>query len=137
MKKLTGKEYFMMLSNIFLILPVFFAALYHEWLYCFFASGLFIFSPLFHWYKITNPSSVQYRVFRKVDWAFAIAAFLYMYYYVYQYIDGANAVVLYMLLSITIVFFWYGWRRGDYEKWHPWFHIVAPLVSSAILIAAH
>ncbi len=127
----------MMFSNLFLILPVISAAQYHEWLYCFFASGLFIFSPLFHWYRISDTSSIYFRVFKKADWIFAIGAFLYMYYYIYAFISGRQQLALFILLTLVVWFFWYGWRRGEYDTWHPWFHIVAPIVSSVILIVAN
>ncbi|MBP6974561.1 MAG: hypothetical protein KBB54_01310 [Candidatus Pacebacteria bacterium] len=136
-KQLSSADLFMMASNIFLILPVIFAALYHQWLYCFFASGIFIFSPLFHWYRITNPTSPLFRVFKTADWLFAVGAFIYMYYYVFNYIYEKYQILLSVLLTLVVIFFWYGWRRADYSKMHPWFHIIAPIVSSVILIAAH
>jgi hypothetical protein len=124
---------FMMYSNIFLALPVVFAALYSEWVYCFFALGILVFSPLYHWYKIKNPDSFLFKVFKNLDWMFAISAFLYMYFYVYQNID-AEKNEFYLLLTSLIAFFWYGWKKKEYDKWHPWFHVAAPIVSSAILI---
>lgn len=127
----------MMLSNVFLGLPVIFAAIYHEWLYCFFASGLFVFSPLFHWYRTSNPKSFLFQLFKTLDWLLAVSAFIYMYYYIYQYTRGRETPILSLSLSLVIVFFWYGWKRADYEKFHPWFHIVAPIVSSLILIVVN
>ena len=126
----------MMLSNVFLILPVIFAGIYGQWLYLFFASGLCIFSPLFHWYRMNNPKSFYFKLFKTLDWAFALSAFVYMYYYIYTHVDGQGSIVLYILLSLVVLFFWYGWKRADYEKYHPWFHIAAPIVSSLILIFA-
>ena len=127
----------MMYSNIFLALPVIFAGIYEQWLYLFFASGLLMFSPLFHLYRIKNPASRYYFFFRKMDWSFAFGAFFYMYFYVYQYIKGNEKYVFYTLLFLVILFFWYGYKKGDYEKLHPYFHIIAPIVSSAILLIAH
>lgn len=127
----------MMTSNIFLALPVIFAGIYQEWIYCFLASGLLLFSPLYHWYKINKPISVLFKLFKKLDWLFAISAFVYMYYYTYQNIEGYLQMIFYVLLSLVLVFFWYGYKKNDYEKWHPWFHIIAPIVSSAILIVAY
>jgi len=121
----------MMLSNMFLVLPVIFAALYQEWLYCFFAVGLCIFSPLYHWYQINKPGSKLFHAYRRLDLAFAVSAFIYMYYWVYQY--GQYKLVFFALLSSVVLFFLYG-RRADYKKLHPWFHIVAPIISSGILI---
>jgi len=121
----------MMLSNVFLVLPVLFAALYQEWLYFFFAVGLCIFSPLYHWYQIHKSGSDLFHTYRRLDLVFAVAAFIYMYYWVYQY--GQQKLVFFTLLSMVVLFFLYG-RRADYKKLHPWFHIIAPIISSAILI---
>ncbi len=126
-----------MLSNIFLIMPVLFAGAYHQWLYFFFASGLCIFSPLYHWYKTKNPQSPSFILYKTCDWAFALGAFVYMYYYIYRNVFGQSKTILYILLSLVVAFFWYGWKRADYEKLHPWFHVIAPIVSSAILVVAH
>ncbi|MFA6514986.1 MAG: hypothetical protein WCT42_01830 [Candidatus Paceibacterota bacterium] len=131
------KNKLMMISNIFLVLPVIFAGVYHQWLYCFLASGLLVFSPLYHWYKINKTTSFSFNLFKKLDWMFAIGAFIYMYYYTYQNIEGYNQIIFYILLSLILVFFWYGYKKNDYEKWHPWFHIIAPIISSAILIVAN
>ncbi len=136
-RKVPINERFIMLSNVFLILPVIFAALYHQWLYCFFATGLFIFSRLFHWYRISNRSSQLFQIFKTADWMFAVGAFLYMYFYIYTYTKGKVELILNTLLTLVVVFFWYGWKRADYEKLHPWFHVVAPVVSSLILIAVN
>lgn len=127
----------MMFSNIFLILPVIFAGFYHQWLYCFLASGLLVFSPLYHWYKINKPISFSFKLFKKLDWIFAISAFIYMYYYTYQNIEGYKQFLFYILLSLVLIFFWYGYKKNDYQKWHPWFHVVAPIISSSILIVAN
>jgi hypothetical protein len=127
----------MMLSNIFLVLPVVFAGLYHQWIYFFLASGLLVFSPLFHWFRIKNVQSMNFILFKVIDWLFGIGAFVYMYLYSFQKMSASFAVLFSILLTITLIFFFYGWRYGEYEKWHPWFHFFAPVISSAILIVAH
>lgn len=127
----------MILSNIFLSLPVIYAGIYHQWLYCFLASGLLIFSPLYHWHKTDRPGSFYFKLFKKLDWMFAISAFVYMYYYTYENIGGYKQFIFYTSLSLVLVFFWYGYKKNDYEKWHPWFHIIAPIISSAILMVAN
>ena len=131
------KNKLMMYSNIFLSLPVIFAGIYDQYLYCFFASGLLIFSPLYHWYRINKHNSFSFIIFKKLDWSFAIGAFIYMYYYTFKNIEGYKEVTFCILLSLVLVFFWYGYKKNDYEKWHPWFHVVAPIISSAILIVAN
>ena len=124
----------MMLSNIFLIIPAIVAGIYHQWLYCFFASGIFIFSPLFHWYRIKDRVSKKFTLFKTFDWLFAISAFIYMYLYIYFYGYNLNQNILYILLTGVVIFFWYGWKKADYKKLHPWFHVIAPLVSTTILV---
>lgn len=135
-RKLSTYELFMMVSNIFLVLPAIVAGMYHQWLYCFFASGIFFFSPLFHRYRIIKPESRLFRLFKTFDWLFAVGAFLYMYYYIYAFTDSYQTT-LFVLLTLVVIFFWYGWKRASYEKFHPWFHIVAPLVSTLILVIAN
>ena len=131
------KNKLMIFSNIFLALPVIFASIYHQWLYCFLASGLLVFSPLYHWFKIIKPNSLYFNLFKKLDWIFAVGAFAYMYYYTYQNIEWYKQIIFYVLLSMILIFFWYGYKKSDYEKMHPWFHIIAPIISSAILVVAH
>ena len=124
----------MMVSNVFLVLPAIFSALYQEWLYFFFATGLCIFSPLYHWFQINRPHSGLFHLFRGLDVAFAVGAFIYMYYWIYSY--GVHKIIFYSLLTLVVLFFLYA-RRFSYEKLHPWFHVVAPVVSASILIWAH
>ncbi len=131
------KEKIMMFSNIFLILPVIFALIYQEWLYFLLAFGLFIFSPLFHWYKIKYYKSYKFNLFMTLDWVFAVVAFIYMYIYTYKNLIDFYRYIFITLLTLIILFFFYGWKRGDYEKWHPIFHVLAPIVSSLILIYAN
>ncbi len=137
MQKTESKDYFMMFSNLFLLLPVVWAGVYSQWLYLFLASGLAIFSPLYHWYRINNKSYFYTRLFNNLDWLFAIGAFAYMFFYVYKYVPVSQKIDFYVLLSLLILFFWYGYKFGSYAKIHPWFHIFAPIVSSAILIVAN
>jgi len=132
----TRDDIIMMFSNLFLVLPVIFSFIYNERLYLFFATGIFIFSVLYHWFKIVNVSSVYFRIFEWLDVLFGIGSFSYMYYYVYKYSHEQDKLVLYVLLSLAILFFLWG-RRKNYKLLHPWFHVVAPAVSSTILVLAH
>lgn len=132
----TEERRMMVLSNAFLILPVVFAGIYHAWLYLFLATGLLLFSPLYHWYSEYRPRSPLHVWYRRADVIFARCAFIYMYYYTLRYVPGVYAVVMVILLSLLVVFFWYA-QGSRYERWHPWFHILAPIVSSAILFVAH
>ncbi|MDB4991899.1 MAG: hypothetical protein JWL75_144 [Parcubacteria group bacterium] len=124
----------MMFSNVFLLLPAVFAGVYHQWLYFFFALGLCIFSPLYHWHQIHRYNSQLFHLNRRLDLAFAVGAFIYMFYWISQY--GQYKIIFTILLLLMVIFFLYG-RRKDYKRFHPWFHILAPILSSAILIVAH
>lgn len=127
------KQKIMMWSNIFLILPVIFSFIYKENIYFFLALGLFILSPLYHLWSIKKFKNI--KIIKYLDWIFAISAFFYMYLYTYLYVVNIyKKYILYILLFFVVVFFWYGWKKGYYEKLHPWFHVVAPIVSSLILI---
>lgn len=135
--RLTPDDAAMMASNIFLLSPVIIAGAYGEWTYLFFASGIIICSMLFHWYRITAHESRLFWSFRVADWMFATGAFIYMYYYVHTHFHGILEVSFSILLSLTLIFFLYGWRYGNYRLFHPWFHFIAPAISSAILLIAH
>lgn len=126
----------MLLSNIFLILPVLFAAMYEAWLYLFLATGLLVFSPLYHWYATYRPKAFVGTWLKAIDVTFARCAFIYMYYYALRYSPGFYGVVSVALLTLVLLFFWYA-QGSRYQTWHPWFHVLAPVVSSIILIFAH
>lgn len=127
----------MVLSNIFLVLPVATSIIFEQWMYLFFAGGLLIFSPLFHWYRIVDQESAYYGIFRKLDWLFAAGGSFYMYYYVSENLSGEIAWLLYLLISSVIAFFWYGWLIGNYKKLHPWFHVIGAMLSTSLLLLVH
>ncbi len=133
----TTDELVMMFSNVFLVIPMVYAGLYGEQFFFYFALGILLCSPLFHWYKIMAPESRPFWVFRIADWIFAVGCFGYMYWYVSDSIGGVPGTVLHVCLAAVIIFFWYGWRYGNYAKLHPWFHAAAGLLSFVILAIAH
>lgn len=133
---LNKDEIFILLSNVTFASPVIFATNYHEWLYLFFASGVFIFSPLYHWYQIKYKSTFFYRVFERCDLFFAIGSFAYMYIYTYIYTPREYKLILFIFLTLAILLYWFGLKR-NYEKLHPWFHIAVATVSTAILVLTH
>ncbi len=127
---------FMMLSNIFLFIPVVASAWVHEWLYFFFALGISIFSPIYHYLTEYNSKYVKLRNRAKeLDWIFAIGAHIYMYYFIFTNVPHSSQPPLFILLSFSIMFFWYGFKFGDYKKFHPWFHVVAPIISGLIVMS--
>ena len=125
---------FMISSNTFLLLPVIFSFIYGYWLYFFFASGICLFSFLYHIYRLKKPNSLYFSIFRTLDWLFAVGSFFYMYYFTYTVVSSEFTTMLFIMLSVVILFFLYGWKYGDYHKQHPWFHVIASLVSALILI---
>lgn len=137
MKTFTHKQRFVLFSNIALVAPVYLAARYHEWIYFAIISGLLVFSLLFHWFRIVAIHSVPYGILRKLDWLFALSAFGYMFYFIYEHLYGTRASIFYLLLIFVLLLFWYGWKEGDYNTWHPWFHIFAAMISSLVLALAH
>lgn len=124
----------MVISNIFLLLPAMYAFFYQEWTYFFFAAGLFIFSPCFHWFRIADQRSVYYGIFRKLDWLFAAGGFFYMFFYINEHLSGVHAELLYLFAFSLLAFFWYGWLQGDYRKLHPWFHVMGGVLSTIVLV---
>ncbi len=126
----------MIWSNTFLLFPVFFSLIYKEYLYLFFSIGIAVFSTLYHLYSRKRHHGL-FKLFRMFDWLFAIGSFTYMYLYSYLYMSSVVKIMFIILLTLVILFFFYGWKRGDYEKLHPWFHIIAGIVSAGILIAVN
>lgn len=127
---------FMLSSNIFLAIPVVIAFLKKEWIYFGLALGLLIFSPLYHFFDIYNENSYFLQLFRILDWSTAIGAYIYMYYFVLFRIPKNLKIHFFIFLTLTIIFFIYGYKFEDYEIWHPYFHIIAPIVSGAIVYYA-
>lgn len=125
---------FMLFSNVFLFLPVIISAWKGEWIYFTFALGLAIFSPIYHYLTESKTKKDTFlKITKNLDWLFAIGAYAYMYYFIFERI-GQYQIVLFILLSSTVLFFYYGYKFGNYKKWHPWFHVVAPIVSSFIVL---
>lgn len=125
----------MLFSNIFLFLPVVAAAWIHEWLYFAFALGLSIFSPLYHYLKIYKPNSKYLPGVKAADWLIAVGAYLYMFYFIFTKDAPGLRLFLFSALTFTVLFFWYGFRFRKYKNLHPWFHVMAPIVSSIIVIS--
>jgi hypothetical protein len=127
---------FIITSNIFLFIPVIASAIVHEWLYFFFALGISIFSPIFHYLRENNSKRTKLlHAIRDFDWFFAVGAYIYMYYFIFTKVNNQFQVPLTIALSLTGIFFWYGFKFGNYKKFHPWFHIVAPVVSGLIVVS--
>lgn len=127
---------FIITSNISFLLPLFASFFMKEWIYFAFAVGLCISSPLYHYLKEHHGSKPHLFVAaRKLDWIIACGAYFMMYYYIFTRVDSILRIPLFITLSLTLIFFWYGYKIGNYEKLHPWFHIVAPIVSALIVLS--
>lgn len=68
-----------------------------------------------------------------MDWSFAVISFGYMSYFIFTKVATELRFYLSAMLVLTIIFFFYGWRFGNYQKLHPWFHVIASLVSGVIV----
>ncbi|MBP9714896.1 MAG: hypothetical protein KBD52_00170 [Candidatus Pacebacteria bacterium] len=124
---------FIISSNIFLLVPFFVSLLKGEWLYFAFAVGLLISSIGYHYIKLYKPSSVFFKFFKTLDWVVAVSAYAYMFYFIFTKVENIFQLPLILLLLVTIVFFWYGYKFSNYHKFHPWFHVVAFTASGLVV----
>ncbi|MDQ5922759.1 MAG: hypothetical protein QG644_467 [Patescibacteria group bacterium] len=124
---------FILFSNIFLFIPVIIAGMKGEWLYFFFALGISIFSPTYHYLKTYKQNSRFFKFTKDTDWIFAVSAYIYMLYFVIYRVEDNFKFLLGTALILTVLFFWYGFKFHKYQSLHPWFHIVAPIVSGLIV----
>lgn len=127
---------FMMESNLFLLIPVGAAFYMQEWVYFYIALGAIIFSSLYHYLKQEQfKNIIFFDIIRSLDWTCATIAYGYMYYYIFTEVNIIYKNLFAIILSVTMLFFWYGFKIGDYKKTHPWFHIITAVVSGLIVIA--
>ncbi len=120
-------------SNIFLLVPTIIAYAKGEWVYLAFCLGLCVASPMYHYLKIYNRGSKMFPFFRALDWVVGIGSYCGMYYYIFYKVPAMYQMSLTVMLALTIVFFIYGFKFGDYNKSHPWFHVIAFWVSGLII----
>lgn len=127
---------FIVTSNIFLIIPAIAAYYAQEWIYFSIALCVGIFSPTYHYLKESNSKYLFiFKLAKDFDWLFAIVAYYYMYYFIFTKTAAQLHFWLATALTLTLVFFWYGFKFGNYKKTHPWFHVVTGLVSALIVLA--
>lgn len=126
---------FLVTSNIFLFIPVFAAVYVQEWTYALIGFSACIFSPIYHYLRINHSKHVKLLdIIRDLDWLSAVACYAYMYYFTFTKVDPDYKKLLITALSLTMVFFWYGFKFGNYRKTHPWFHITLSFVSLSIVL---
>ncbi len=127
---------FIVTSNIFLFIPVFAAVHVQEWAYAAIGFSACIFSPIYHYLKSNNSKHiVLLDIIRDLDWLSAIASYGYMYYFIITKVNPDYKSYFIAALTLTMVFFWYGFKFGNYNKTHPWFHVTLPLVSALIVLS--
>jgi len=127
---------FIITSNIVLLFPLIASFYMKEWIYFAFVAGLCISSPLYHSlreYRSNEPH--LFKTARTLDWLLAGGAYFMMYYYIFTKVNPLFKIPLFIALSLTLVFFWYGYKIGNYKKLHPWFHLTAPIVSGLIVLS--
>ena len=123
----------MMISNLFLFIPVIISAWKGEWVYFLIALGASISSSLYHYLRIYRFKSRFFKRIKEMDWIFAIISYAYMFYFIFKKVPSEFQLSLAVVLFTTILFFWYGFKKGNYMKLHPWFHIFASIVSGLIV----
>ncbi len=127
---------FIITSNIFLLFPLVGSFFMKEWIYFAFVIGLCISSPLYHYLREYHSSKdYLFQTARKLDWIIAGSAYFMMFYYIFTKVNPTYQIPLFIALALTLVLFWYGYKIGNYQKSHPWFHIIAPIVSGLIVIS--
>ena len=123
-------------SNIFLLFPVIAAFWAREWLYFSIAFGLIIFSTIYHYLSELNPSkTLLLKISKNLDWILASCGYIYMFYYVFTRVNPLFKIPLFIALALTLVFFYYGYKFGNYKKLHPWFHFITFTISGIIVIS--
>ncbi len=120
-------------SNIFLLVPTIIAWAKGEWLYLAFCLGLCVASPMYHYLSLYNRKSRLFVFARTADWVVGIGAHAYMYYFIFNKVGGEWQMPLATLLSLTILFFIYGFKFGSYKKLHPRYHVFVFLTSGLIV----
>lgn len=128
-------EEFIVTSNIFFAAPILAAFWMHEWVYFYLAIVAGIVSPIFHYLFESEPRTLICRMLRVLDWSIAVFAYCYMFYFIFAKDAPSFRAPLALGLVASIIFFWYGFRSSNYEKLHPWFHVVTPLLSAAVVLA--
>ena len=107
-----------------------------EWIYFAFSVGLIFASPSYHYLKEFHPSfKIILNLFKDSDWIIALGAYCYMFYYIFTKVTLSLQIPFTIALVISLLFFWYGFKYGDYKKLHPWFHIFAFTISGLIVIS--
>lgn len=120
-------------SNIFLLVPTIIAYAKSEWVYLAFCLGLCVASPMYHYLKIYNRGSKMFPFFKALDWIVGIGAYFYMYYFIFTKVVVGWQIALAVLLTLTVAVFIYGFKFGDYNKSHPWYHLFVFLTSGLIV----
>ncbi len=127
---------FIITSNISLLFPLWASFFMREWIYFAFVAGLCISSPLYHYLKEHHSSKPHlFKNARALDWIIAGGAYAMMYFYIFTKVDSTFRIPLFIALSLSLIFFWYGYKIGNYRKLHPWFHLTAPIVSGLIVLS--
>lgn len=139
---------FIVTSNLFLVFPMVAAFYVQEWIYLFFTVCIFVASIGFHYtfYHNKNDFSLSsflfkkkkyksMKAFRVADWAFAIIGSLYVFNYIYMSPANDNLKGLFAFLFMaTLLFFFYTFKIGNYNKYHPWFHVFSQTVLGFIVL---
>jgi hypothetical protein len=104
---------FMVISNIAFFVPVISAVSVHEFTYALIGFSACVISPTYHYMTENNSKYKTFRnITRNLDWLSGIACFSYMYYFLFIKVNVQYLTLLFIALSLTLLFFWYGFKWG-------------------------
>ena len=126
---------FIVFSNIILLFPIVASIIMREWVYLAFSVALIFSSTSYHYYREKHPRMKQvWNLSRRFDWVFAVGAYCYMFYFVYTDTWQPLRTPFAVGLILSLLFFWYGFKLGNYKKLHPWFHVLAFTLAGLIVM---
>jgi hypothetical protein len=127
---------FMILSNIMMLFPIIVSAYQGRFFFCVYAIITGLASVFYHYLKIYKPLSALLPFARFLDWSLVITGSAYLLYFIYKSHHNYHHLKIWLLLLFvfSLLFFWYGYMLGDYEKFHPFFHIIGQGVIGLIVL---
>lgn len=107
-----------------MLFPIVVSAYQGRFFFCGYAIITGLASVLYHYIKIYKPLSEVLPIVRFLDWSLVVSGCLYLLYFIYKSDHHHFKIPLLVLFLFSLGLFWYGYLFGDYESFHPWFHII-------------
>jgi uncharacterized membrane protein YsdA (DUF1294 family) len=79
---------------------------------------------MYHYVKIHMPLSDLLPIVRFLDWSLVVTGCVYLLYFIHKSTHYRLRIPLFILLVLSLLFFWYGFLFASYETFHPWFHVI-------------